>query len=253
MIRALLLLLCVAVVLHSTYSEYYPENAISCRDELTDKDEVACRKVLAGNLNCFQKDYCVTGGKGDMSQAEVIVPFNSHVMTIAKCSDQDGAKRIGMTCDGWPGYMGGYPMYSPLKWDDEWEKYTCLQNNTLCTEWESYEDSPTEYEIGTYTCQSTAVSTNGIMYCESFTSVQVETKKCGDSAVCELTVFSLNSLDNTINYLPLYAGLYSMAARLIAINQLIAWRRAMMMIMIPIIAIIPLRVKVSIQWRPYRV
>ena len=186
-------------------SEYYPENSVACANQPTDKDVVACRKAMAGNLNCFQKDYCVLGGEGSMSQASMIVPFTSNMMTISKCSDQDAAKRIGMTCDTFPGYMGGYPMFSPLKWDDEWERYTCIQNssNTYCNKWESYEDSVDEYELGVYTCTSTAVSTNGVTYCESFTSVQEERKKCDQYTVC---VFFFTLCFNKFIYLSMLVG-----------------------------------------------
>lgn len=171
-------------------SEYYPENSVACLNQPTDMDVVACRKAMAGNLNCFQKEYCVLNGKGSLNQARVIVPFTSNTMVINQCSDQDAAKRIGMTCDTFPGYMGGYPLFSPLKWDDEWEQYTCIQNssNTYCDKWESYESSEDEYELGVYTCQSTAVSTNGVTYCESFTSVQEERTKCDRYAVCAFCI-----------------------------------------------------------------
>lgn len=134
--------------------ETYPRNSAVC-DHDDDKEALECRKRLSGGYECHNPAAC----------------------TDIHCSDWDVARRAGMICDKFPSYNGGYPMQTSIHWDDEHESYNCLvpsPNHTYCHRWDTIEESPGEYELGSCTCQE------GDTVCRRWTCEQRETKKCGD-------------------------------------------------------------------------
>ena len=145
----------------------------------------------------------------------MINPKTGLQIQVLQCSDDDTAQRAGMTCNEFPYFNGGYPLMAKgIQWDDEWEQYECTEtfvnhsetmrtnhtfptNSTrmgdgsdgttnICLKWSSHEDSPTEYEVGTYECTMIQETELGYLYCQEWISSQKETKKCNaQSYGCE--------------------------------------------------------------------
>ncbi|KAL3903697.1 MAG: hypothetical protein SGILL_010349, partial [Bacillariaceae sp.] len=88
------------------------------------------------------------------------------MMPVYQCSDSDAARRIGMTCNDFPGWNGGWPILAGgIRWDDEWESYSCVETSagdtnssivggSFCQQWRNKENSAHEYELGLYECKS---------------------------------------------------------------------------------------------------
>ena len=81
--------------------EMYPEPVVYCEDYA---DVVGCRERHSGGLQCRDTSKCKGGG--------------------SSCSDADAARRVGMTCAGFPWWNGGWPLSQPY-WHDEQEFYEC--------------------------------------------------------------------------------------------------------------------------------
>ena len=110
-------------------SEMHPEPAGYCRKYA---DEVGCRERHSGGLQCRDPSKCKGGG--------------------SSCSDADAARRVGMTCAGFPWWNGGWPL-SALHWDKERESYECdttaspSGTSDYCSQWITIEDSADEWAI----------------------------------------------------------------------------------------------------------
>jgi len=145
-------------------SERYPEPAEICLTAHPNggSGELGCREDLAGGLQCRDTEKCKT--------------------EKYYCSDEDVARRAGNTCDGWPGYNGGYPL-SKLHWDSESEHYECAVdpaaqgNSTFCDRWITLEKSNDEWEAGECECTQTAIN-SGREYCHKWTCDQIEVDRC---------------------------------------------------------------------------
>lgn len=134
--------------------ETYPANSQICDLYDSDRDKFDCRKTLAGGFECHN---------------------NGIHCTSIWCSDRELAETVGMLCNESPTYNGGYPM-SSIHWDEEYESYDCIKNNTVyCTEWHAHEQGTDEYELGVYTCID-----EGPYYCIRWESHQKEVKNCDD-------------------------------------------------------------------------
>ena len=176
------LLLFIFIFVDVVGAIYEPENAIHCANIQDMKEAIQCRKNHAGGLQCRDKTRC-TIESGDLKTMQIIEPFTGIDLDILYCPDDAVSYRTGHQCNDYPYYMGGYPM-SRISWDDEWEAYNCVRNiSSYCHEWEIFEYSPSEYELGTFTCRETAISSLGYIYCLKFTSVQRESEYCDSATV----------------------------------------------------------------------
>ena len=144
-----------------------PDTAIYCN---TYADEVGCRERTSGGLHCRDLSKC-----NDLSN----------------CSDADAARRVGMTCAGFPWWNGGWPL-SPLHWDDEREFYECdttaspSSTSDYCSQWMTVEDSEHEWEVGVCKCtQERNDNELGRPYCANWSCEQVEVSKCRSKMVQE--------------------------------------------------------------------
>jgi hypothetical protein len=229
--RMRLLLIIFTFIFAGAKYDYEPENAISCSDIHDSKEANQCRKNHAGGLQCRDKTRC-TLESGDLNTMHVIDPLSGHELDVFYCSNDGASYRTGHQCNDYPYYMGGYPM-GPIYWDDEWETYDCVRNSSsYCNEWESFEYSPIEYELGIFTCQKTAISSLNHTYCLEFTSVQRETKYCDSetsscSPNCNRPTFcnKLCCSDNgcyDCSYVPHTEYEYSLAT-VLAVNEYGAW------------------------------
>ena len=142
----------------------YPDTAFYCN---TYADEIGCRERHSGGLHCRDLSKC-----NDLSN----------------CSDADAARRVGMTCAGFPWWNGGWPL-SPLHWDEEREFYECdttaspSSTSDYCSQWMTIEDSEHEWEVGVCKCtQERNDNELGRPYCANWTCEQVEVDKCKGSA-----------------------------------------------------------------------
>ena len=87
-----------------------------------------------------------------------------------------------MSCSGWPGYNGGYPL-SKIHWDGEQEYYECdttaSQDSDYCRQWLTIEDGDDEWEMGQCQCTHTRDDNEaGREYCGNWSCVQIEVDKC---------------------------------------------------------------------------
>ena len=144
-------------------SEMYPDPARYCKNYA---DEVGCRERHSGGLHCRDTSKC----------------------NLGNCSDADAARRVGMTCAGFPWWNGGWPL-SSLHWDDEREFYECdttaspSSTSDYCSQWITIEDSEDEWEVGVCKCtQGRNDNEFGRPYCANWTCEQVEVDKCKGSA-----------------------------------------------------------------------
>lgn len=175
-------------------SEYPTGNAGFCDGIQDAAKQLACRKHRAGSLYCSDRTQCQNVDsltekilhppyrpRLQQLQEDLLEGGTELFLPVYTCSDHDAARRIGMTCNNFPYYNGGYPMMAGgIKWDDEWEFYHCtnVTSNDKCAVWSGREDSEGEYEIGTFTCQKFGVTDLGFSFCQAWSSVQRETKKC---------------------------------------------------------------------------
>eukprot|EP00039_Didymoeca_costata_P021297 m.344084 g.344084 ORF g.344084 m.344084 type:complete len:454 (-) comp23824_c0_seq1:117-1478(-) len=168
MVMALLLALCVTFAL--ARQDSYPANSRICDVIWSgDKDRYDCRVTLSGGWGC------PTTKLKDAKCRDI------------NCADKDWARTVGMTCDGYPGYNGGWPM-SKIVLKTEHEEYKCLEYYSspkayYCIRWEVEEQGTrtkggADYEVGNFTCLE-----RGEWYCKTWESEQLETKSCGSS--CE--------------------------------------------------------------------
>jgi len=144
-------------------SEMYPDPARYCKNYA---DEVGCRERHSGGLHCRDTSKC----------------------NLGNCSDADAARRVGMTCAGFPWWNGGWPL-SALHWDEEREFYECdttaspSSTSDYCSQWITIEDSEDEWEVGVCKCtQGRNDNELGRPYCANWTCEQVEVDKCKGSA-----------------------------------------------------------------------
>jgi len=149
-------------------SKMYPEPADYCRRYA---DEVGCRERHSGGLQCRDPSKCKGGG--------------------SSCSDADAARRVGMTCAGFPWWNGGWPL-SALHWDEEREFYECdttaspSGTSDYCSQWTTIEDSEDEWAVGVCKCTQERNDTE-LAYCALWSCEQVEVEKCtGMSGYCRM-------------------------------------------------------------------
>ena len=186
---AVLLLSCVP----ASHGYQGISNMAGCQ-ALEDKDRrLECKKNYAGNLQCKDLTACNERFSTTMRNGGGVNPYTGNAISFSLCSDKEAARRIGMTCKKFPWYNGGYPMMAELDWDAEWEIFDCTQTKSYtvngmtysyCHEWNDKEYGTDEYELGTFTCQTTAKSSDGSTYCKTWTSIQRETKMCSGASSC---------------------------------------------------------------------
>ncbi|KAL7576495.1 hypothetical protein ACA910_017998 [Epithemia clementina (nom. ined.)] len=156
-------------------------NAWRCNSISDSKKNHLCRKNRAANLWCRDFSKCQYGSPS-LETRTYAHPTTGRLMEVMHCSDEDVARRVGMTCNNFPFYNGGYPVLSKgIDWDDEWEQYECTEINlhgNVCMSWSSKEQSRTEYEIGYSNCTQIAETAAGYHYCQTWKTRQRETKKC---------------------------------------------------------------------------
>mmetsp|Transcript_4728 Transcript_4728/g.5386 ORF Transcript_4728/g.5386 Transcript_4728/m.5386 type:complete len:446 (+) Transcript_4728:234-1571(+) len=184
--KPLLFCFILLAVVIPAYAEAGYDSANLCNKNIDPKDEYKCRKRRAWGGYCSDRTQCTSNETG-LYIEELPVPFENAlaIRRVLRCRDENIALRIGMICDSFPGYYGGYPVREILL-DEEWEQYSCLAynpSNEYCSEWESYEDSPTEYEVGVYTCDEEGKTITNVSYCSKWSSVQTERKKCEQGGV----------------------------------------------------------------------
>lgn len=143
-----------------------------------------CHKKRAANLWCRDRSKCQYENNSSTSLETRLHahPETGRFMEVFHCRDEDVARRVGMTCQEFPFYNGGYPMLSNgIIWDDEWEQYECAETNVygnVCMSWSSREQSLTEYEVGYSNCTSIDETPSGYKYCQTWKTRQRETIKC---------------------------------------------------------------------------
>ena len=144
-------------------SYMFPDPATYCGNYA---DEVGCCERHSGGLQCR-----------DLSKCKARPGTN--------CSDADAARRIGMTCAGFPWWNGGWPLLLWLHWDFEREFYECdttaspSSTSDYCSQWITVEDSEGEWEAGACKCtQERNDNELGRPYCAHWSCEQVEVNKC---------------------------------------------------------------------------
>ena len=174
-------------------------NAWRCNTLFDPRENFACRKKRSINLFCRDISRCQYGNASMVTET-FVDPSNGRYMEVLHCKDEDVARRVGMTCNSFPFYNGGYPMLAKgIDWDDEWEHYECQGTNfdgNVCMSWTSHEQSHNEYEVGYSNCTSVAKTELGYKYCKTWKTKQRETKKCdgrchGCSPNCSQPTFCL--------------------------------------------------------------
>lgn len=110
----------------------------------------SCFKVLSGGLECHH---------------------NERVCDRVGDDDEDIARSVGMTCDSWPLYNGGYPL-SAVDPKTTNAKQACrVRSNGLCVQWVTFDDGILEF--------TNCVDPQG-SYCQSWAGEQMRVQKCAD-------------------------------------------------------------------------
>lgn len=100
------------------------------------------------------------------------------------CTDKEAALTIGMTCNKFPVYNGGYPL-SNIEWVKTEVVYNCfIDNGNYCVMWKSIEQGYTsgnndyiyDYKLGIYNC-----TVEGENECNVWDSYIIEAKYCEES------------------------------------------------------------------------